>query len=127
MSLLVSTILYRPYVFAFLLIYLAAATLKVGPKKAVLFTLTAWATAYAAEFSSVRNGFPFGIYHYIPCTLDREVWICGVPLMDSISFTFLSYASWSVARVFLSPPSGRGLSFRLDEGGASKGRFSWDT
>ncbi len=127
MSLLVSTILYRPYVFAFLFIYLAAAILKIGPKKAVFFTLTAWATAYAAEYSSVRNGFPFGMYHYIQCTTEKELWICGVPFMDSLSFTFLSYASWTMARVFLSPSTGKGLSFKLDEGGAVKGRFSWDT
>src|SRR5512135_1467151 len=130
MSLLVSTLLYRPYVFAFLFIYLAAAILKIGPKKAAFFTLTAWATAYAAEFSSVRNGFPFGMYHYIQCTTDKELWICGVPFMDSLSFTFLSYASWSVARVFLSPSTGTGLSFRLHEAGrerAVKSRFSWDT
>jgi len=103
--LLLSTVLFRPYVFAFLAIYLVAASLKVGIRKTALFTLSAWAVAYAAEFSSIRNGFPFGLYYYIPSTVGRELWIFGVPFMDSLSFTFLTYSSWTVARVLLSKPS----------------------
>src|SRR3990172_477770 len=114
-SLFFSTVAFRPYVFTFLFIYLVAASLKLGAKKAALFTLGAWAIAYASEFSSVRNGFPFGLYHYIPSTTDRELWIFGVPFMDSLSFTFLSYTSWTMARLFLSPSEGRWLSFRLVE------------
>jgi uncharacterized membrane protein len=124
MSLLASTVAFRPYVFIFLFMYLAAASYKVGPKKAILFTLSAWVIAYASEFSSVRTGIPFGMYHYIPCTTDCELWICGVPFMDSLSFTFLSYSSWTMARVFLSPSKGQGLKFALLERGGSS-RFSW--
>ena len=76
------TILFRPYVFLFLGIYLYAATKKLGARKAVTFTLIAWAVAYASEFCSVRTGFPFGLYHYIPSTVGRELWVMGVPFMD---------------------------------------------
>ncbi len=99
--LLFLTILFRPYVFVFLVIYLYAAARAIGPRKAVLFTLIAWAVAYISEFSSVRNGFPFGLYYYIPSTKNKELWVMGVPFMDSLSFTFLSYSSWRTARVFL--------------------------
>jgi uncharacterized membrane protein len=95
------TVLLRPYVFLFLGIYLYAAIKKLGPKKAVLFTLIAWAVAYVSEFSSVRTGFPFGLYYYIPSTTDKELWVMGVPFMDSLSFTFLSYSSWRMARFFM--------------------------
>ncbi len=95
------TVLFRPYVFLFLGIYLYAAIKKIGPKKAVLFTLIAWAVAYVSEFSSVRTGFPFGLYYYIPSTKDKELWVMGVPFMDSLSFTFLSYSSWRMARFLL--------------------------
>ncbi len=125
-----STIWLRPYVFVFLIIYLAAALFKVGPRKAILFTLSGWFIAYFSEFSSIRNGIPFGMYHYIPSTVGREIWVWGVPFMDSLSFTFLAYSSWSMARVLLSPSMGMGLSFyfRESESGRRKDadRFSWD-
>jgi hypothetical protein len=95
------TVLFRPYVFLFLGIYLYAATKKIGLKKAVLFTLIAWAVAYVSEFSSVRTGLPFGLYYYIPSTTGKELWVMGVPFMDSLSFTFLSYSSWRMARFFM--------------------------
>ena len=101
LKLLILTVFFRPYVFAFLAIYLYAASKNIGPRKAVLFTFIAWAVAYLSEFSSVRNGFPFGLYYYIPSTKNKELWIFGVPFMDSLSFTFLSYSSWQTARVFL--------------------------
>ncbi len=99
--LLFLTILFRPYVFVFIAIYLYTAARTIGPRKAVLFTIIAWAVAYFSEFSSVRNGFPFGLYYYIPSTKNKELWVMGVPFMDSLSFTFLSYSSWRTARVFL--------------------------
>ncbi|MGC2423356.1 MAG: carotenoid biosynthesis protein, partial [Nitrospirota bacterium] len=95
------TVLFRPYVFLFLGIYFYAAIKKIGPRKAVLFTLIAWAVAYVSEFLSVRTGFPFGLYHYIPSTTGKELWVMGVPFMDSLSFTFLSYSSWRMARFFM--------------------------
>ncbi len=101
LKLLFLTVLFRPYVFVFLAIYLYAATRTTGLRKAVLFTLIAWAVAYISEFSSVRIGFPFGLYYYILSTKNKELWIFGVPFMDSLSFTFLSYSSWRTARVFL--------------------------
>ena len=101
LKLLILTVFFRPYVFAFLAIYLYAASRNIGPRKAVLFTFIAWTVAYISEFSSVRNGFPFVLYYYIPSTKNKELWIFGVPFMDSLSFTFLSYSSWQTARVFL--------------------------
>jgi len=47
------------------------------------------------------TGFPFGLYYYIDRTSHRELWIAGVPFMDSLSFTFLSYVSWEMATVLL--------------------------
>jgi Carotenoid biosynthesis protein len=105
------TVLFRPYVFLFLGIYLYAAARKLGPQKAMFFTLIAWAVAYISEFSSVRTGFPFGLYHYIPSTTGKELWIMGVPFMDSLSFTFLSYSSWRMARIFM--PQGEKFSWKI--------------
>ncbi len=101
--LLLSTITFRPYVFIFLAFYLALAITHLGWKRAAVYTLLAYALAWLSEWSSAVAGFgiPFGIYKYINTTADRELWIAGVPFMDSLSFSFLSYLSWEVAILLL--------------------------
>jgi len=101
--LLLGTVVLRPYVFAFLAVYLFAAVTKMGWAKTGAFTLVAWGIAYAAEFSSTRNGFPFGLYHYVDATRDRELWLSNVPFFDSLSFAFLCYLGYALA-VFLYAP-----------------------
>lgn len=103
LRLLLGTVSLRPYVFVFLAVYLVAAVTKMGWTKTVAFTLVAWAIAYAAEFSSTRNGFPFGWYVYVDATRDRELWLSNVPFFDSLSFSFLCYLGFSLA-VFLYAP-----------------------
>lgn len=101
--LIIGTIWLRPYVFLFLLVYLLAATTDWGWRRAGLFTLVAWTVAFAAEFASTRIGVPFGLYHYVEATRGQELWIANVPLMDSLSFVFLAYASYATARLLLAP------------------------
>jgi putative membrane protein len=100
---LVGTVLLRPYVAAFLLLYLFAAVADMGWRRTLLFTAVAWSVAFTAESLSIRFGIPFGLYHYLPTTAGRELWIAGVPFMDSLSFVFLAYASWTMASLALLP------------------------
>jgi uncharacterized membrane protein len=102
-GLLWGSLLLRPYVFVFLLAYLFAAISRMGWARTLTFTAIAWAVAYAAEFSSTRNGFPFGLYHYIDVTRDRELWISNVPFFDSLSFTFLCYLGHALAVLLWAP------------------------
>jgi len=95
--LLLGSLLLRPYVFAFLLLHLLGASALFGWRRTTAFTLIAWVVALAAEHSSIRTGFPFGWYYYIPGTADRELWIAGVPFFDSLSFTFLLVSSYGLA------------------------------
>ncbi len=97
--LLLSTIAYRPYVFIFLSFYLLLAITHIGWKRAVFYTVLAYIVAFICEWSSAVGGysFPFGTYRYINTTNDKELWIAGVPFMDSLSFSFLSYVSWELA------------------------------
>jgi len=106
-ALFVSTVLLRPYVFLFLALYVWAAAAAIGWRRTALFTAIAWTVAFAAEYSSTRNGIPFGFYSYIPATRGRELWISNVPFMDSLSFTFLAYVSFALAQ-WLRLPSGAG-------------------
>lgn len=102
-GLLAGTVILRPYVFVFFAAYLFLAVTAMGWRRTAIFTVIAYTLAFLCEFSSIHNGFPFGLYHYIPDTIDKELWVAGVPFMDSLSFTFLSYVSFEMA-VFLRSP-----------------------
>lgn len=113
MHLLLSTIALRPYVFIFLGAFVFISIVNFGLRTTVLFTLMTYAVALVSEWSSVHNGFPFGLYHYVAATREREIWILGVPFMDSLSFTFLSFASYTVALLLAAPLYRRGLDLRV--------------
>src|SRR5215468_4215239 len=102
-ELLISTIAYRPYVFIFFACYLILAITNIGWRRTALFTTLAYTIAFLCEWSSAvaATGFPFGLYYYIDRTSHRELWVAGVPFMDSLSFTFLSYVSWELATILL--------------------------
>ena len=113
MHLLLSTIALRPYVFIFLASFLFIAIVNFGLRTTILFTALTYAVSLACEWSSVHNGFPFGLYHYIDATRGREIWVFGVPFMDSLSFTFLAFASYTVALILSSPLYRRGTDLRI--------------
>src|SRR5437660_1984663 len=101
LDLIVGTVTLRPYVFAFLGLFLAAGGADLGWRRTVLFGGVVWPIAWLGEFSSTRTGIPFGLYHYTGATRGQELYISNVPFMDALSFTFLAYASFSVARAML--------------------------
>jgi putative membrane protein len=103
MDLIVGTLVLRPYVFAFLAAFLLAGTRDLGVRRTLSFMVWVWPLAWLAEFSSTRIGVPFGLYHYTGSTRGAELFIGNVPLMDSLSFTFLAYAAFCLARVALGP------------------------
>lgn len=102
-SLLPGTVLLRPYVFIFLCVYLVGCSLHLGLKRAILFCAAGYLITWVSEYSSIHNGFPYGHYFYIDSTRDIELWVLGVPFMDSLSYVFLAYASYSMAIAFISP------------------------
>ena len=123
--LLVKTFLLRPYVFIFLVSFLIIGRLLIGWRRTLVFLLAGWITAFLCEFSSTRVGVPFGFYYYTGSTVGQELYITNVPFMDSLSFTFLLFASYCLALVFLLPsvagPAQRRLELVLDP----KVRTSW--
>ena len=121
--LLLGTVLLRPYVFIFLTVYLAIATLNMGLLRSLLFTILAYGIAFACEYSSTRNGFPFGFYTYIETTRDQELWISNVPFMDSLSFSFLIYVSYTLSLLLWAPLIKKGWDIRLGEIGPIKHSF----
>src|SRR5919206_1891205 len=105
-QLLWGTVVHRPYVYAFFACFLAFAGYQLGARRTVTFAVSTWLIAFACEYSSTRNGFPFGPYTYFDATRTRELWIANVPFWDSLSFVFLSYFSYALAGALLTP---RGL------------------
>lgn len=98
MDLVIGTFALRPYVFGFIAAFLLAAGRDLGWARTLL--LAAWVAplAWVSEFTSTRIGIPFGLYHYTETTREQELFVANVPMMDSLSFTFLVYAAFCLAR-----------------------------
>ncbi|HTO13459.1 MAG TPA: carotenoid biosynthesis protein [Candidatus Binatia bacterium] len=116
MDLLIGTFVLRPYVFGFLAAFLLAGTVDLGVRRTLLFVAWVGPLAWLAEFSSTRTGIPFGLYHYTETTRGQEMFIANVPFMDCLSFTFLAYAAFCLARVALSGRSVPGPLLALVSG-----------
>ncbi|MBV8361000.1 MAG: carotenoid biosynthesis protein, partial [Deltaproteobacteria bacterium] len=126
MHLLLSTIALRPYVFVFLASFLFISLVNFGMRTTLLFGALTYGVGLACEYSSVHNGFPFGLYHYVEITRGQEIWVLGVPLFDSISYTFLAFASYTVALILCSPLYRRGRDLRvLDTWGIRQSPRVW--
>ena len=108
------TIALRPYFAAFLLAYFFACSFHLGLKRAFLFAVAGYLIAWVSEYSSIHNGIPYGRYYYTGYTMGKELWVLGVPFMDSMSYVFLSYASYSLALFTLSPAIHPGSIYLLE-------------
>jgi putative membrane protein len=113
-DLLVGTISLRPYVFGFLAAFLLAGAADLGWRRTLRFWACVSPVAWVAEVTSTRTGFPFGLYHYTGLTRGQEIFVADVPLMDPLSFAFLTYAAFCLARGVLRgrrvPPAGLALT-----------------
>lgn len=99
-----NTVILRPYVFVFLAVSLYIGQKLLGWRRTGrLFSLT-WAIALICEYASTRIGIPFGEYFYTEATRDHELYISNIPFMDSLSFSFLLFASYCLALIFVLPP-----------------------
>jgi uncharacterized membrane protein len=114
-SQILNTIIMRPYFVIFFLTYLLGCSMNMGIKRALLFCIAGYALAWFSEFSSIHNGIPYGLYYYIEETKGKELWVLGVPFMDSMSFVFLAWASYSMALIATSPIARSGATIYLLE------------
>jgi uncharacterized membrane protein len=115
LTLLWGTVLLRPYVFLFLACYLVLATWQFGAGRTLAFLVAGYLVSWLAELCSIHTGFPFGIYIYIPATLDRELWVANVPFMDSLSYVFMAFASFTMALLALGRGRWEGRRFFLED------------
>jgi putative membrane protein len=102
-TLLAGTVVLRPYVVGFLAFFLVAGARDVGHVRTLGFLLWGLLVALVAELSSTRVGVPFGVYHYTGATAGAELFLSNVPFFSPLSFPFLAYASFCLARRALGP------------------------
>ncbi len=116
---------HRPYVTLFMLFFLALSWLEQGWTRTLLWVFSSYLIALAAEWGSINHSIPFGDYTYHYEALRQDLVIFGVPFFDTLSFSFLSYVSFSFAQFFMSPLSVRGGDIQRVTSNAI--RQSWPT
>ena len=84
---------------------MAIAGRHLGRRRMLVWLVTGYTIALASEASSIRNGFPYGMYHYIYENLTGEWMLFGVPVWDSLSYPFLIYAGYAMALWCLAIPA----------------------
>ena len=68
-----------------------------GWRRALPLLAGGYLIAWLAEWGSTTGpGIPFGVYHYRPSGLRSDLRVLGVPLFDSLSFTWLAVAAFTV-------------------------------
>lgn len=116
------TVSARPYVFVFLVAFLAVAWPTIGKWRTLAFLAVGYLVAFASEWCSIRNGFPYGVYWYEYAALDPLELVvggrppagspprtpAGVPFFDSLSYAFMAYSSHALACFFATPLYVRG-------------------
>ena len=122
LTLLGKTLLFRSYVFVFLAMALGVALSLMGRTRTVAFFLITWIVAFGCEFSSTRTGIPFGWYVYNESTRGQELYLSNVPVMDSLSFTYLLFGSYCLSLLFLSSNRRQGSQIYI---ASTALRMSW--
>lgn len=129
-----STLILRPYVFAFLIAYLIIAYLFFGWKRVLVYTLVAWVIAFLSEYSSIINGFPYGDYQYtyltqvkegVPWNIgEKEFFVFGkIPFIDSLSYTFLTFIGFALSIYLNSPIKRNGIKVLIPNNSSIRQSF----
>ncbi|MBF0105855.1 MAG: carotenoid biosynthesis protein [Deltaproteobacteria bacterium] len=102
-EILLTTLIKRPYVVAFLCSYLFIAIRVAGLRWTCQFLIVGYTIAFLSEFFSINYGVPYGQYFYKYANLKGEWLNNGVPVWDSVSYVFMCFAGLYVAFLALSP------------------------
>jgi len=98
MNAIFTMLMLRPYVFGFLIAFLLLAIRLWGWRRTLAWLFVGYAISWGSEALSIRTGFPYGWYFYKYDNLTRDILVAGVPLWDSLSYTFLIFAGFTAAQ-----------------------------
>jgi putative membrane protein len=91
-------LLSRWYAFGPFVVVLAVVWRQFGWRRALAVALGGWLIAFAAEWSSTSGpSLPFGAYSYRAAGLVHDWRLLGVPVFDSLSFTWLAFCTYTLA------------------------------
>lgn len=115
---IIGTFAGRWYMTLFGIGFLSLALPDLGARKTLAYSIVAIGVGVLAENGSVRFGIPYGYYAFDPTLRGREIWVGDVPLMVSLSYTFMAYFAFGAARLLVSGPyrtrsDARGLEFAV--------------
>lgn len=93
----VASLISRWYAFGPWALVMVVIWRQFGWRRALPIALGGWLIAFTAEWASTSGpGVPFGIYAYRRAGLAQDWRVLGVPLFDSLSFTWLAYCTYTV-------------------------------
>ena len=92
-------LLSRWYAFGPWLLVILLIWRQFGWRRALPVAVGGWAITFAAEWASTSGpGIPFGTYSYKSAGLSQDWRVLGVPVFDSLSFTWLAFCTYLLAR-----------------------------
>jgi uncharacterized membrane protein len=101
---ILGTFVGRWYVTLFGITFVVLAVRHMGWKRTGIYSAAALVVGVLAENGSVRYGFPYTRYAFQPTLRGHELFVGDVPLMVSLSYTFMSYFAFASARLIVSGP-----------------------
>ena len=101
---IVGTLVGRWYVTLFGITFLVLASRHLGWRKTGIYAAAALVVGILAENGSVRYGIPYTRYAFNEDLRGHELFVGDVPLMVSLSYTFMSYFAFASARLVVGGP-----------------------
>lgn len=101
---LVGTVVGRWYVTLFGLAFVVLSVRHVGWRRTGTYTVIAIAVGVTAENAAVHFGIPYTRYAFDRSLRGDEIFVGDVPLMVSLSYTFMAYFAFAAARLVVAGP-----------------------
>lgn len=98
------TLVGRWYVTLFGLAFATLAVRHLGWRRTLAYAVAAVAVGVAAENAAVHTGFPYTRYAFNDELRGKELFVGDVPLMVSLSYTFMAYFAFAAARLVVAGP-----------------------
>jgi Carotenoid biosynthesis protein len=101
---IVGTLVGRWYVTLFGIAYVVLAVRHLGWRRTAVYTAVALAVGALAENGSVHAGIPYTRYSFDADLRGDELFLGDVPLMVTLSYTFMAYFAFGAARLVVAGP-----------------------
>lgn len=101
---LVGTVVGRWYVTLFGITFVVLASRHLGWRKTGIYAAGAMVVGVLAENGSVHWGIPYTRYGFDDSLRGEELFVGDVPLMVSLSYTFMAYFAFASARLLVGGP-----------------------